>query len=98
MTVDYRSLFVRVQRGVPNHLTSTHTLDPPRIASTGSYGTSSYRSIRSPGRRNTPPKHIANETKMSAKAPERLWFRIHSSIPRNRPTVSANGSSIDDLD
>ena len=52
MTVDYRSLFVRVQRGVPNHMTPIHTVDPRRIASTGSHDTSSYCSIRSPGRRS----------------------------------------------
>ena len=51
-----RSLIVRVQRGVPNHLTPAHTLGPPRIASTGSYDTS-YCSIRSPGHRNTPPAY-----------------------------------------
>ena len=34
MTVDYRSLFVRVQRGAPNHLTPTHTLCPPRQVAT----------------------------------------------------------------
>ena len=39
LTVDYRSLFVTVQRGAPNHLTLTHTLGPSRIASTGSYDT-----------------------------------------------------------
>ena len=52
MTVDYRSLFVRMQRGVPNHLTPTHILGPPRITSTGSLDTSSFCSIWSPGRRN----------------------------------------------
>ena len=31
MTVDYRSLFVRVQLGVPNYLTPDHTLGAPRI-------------------------------------------------------------------
>ena len=53
MTVDYLSLYVRVQRRVLNHLTPAHTLGPPRIASTGSYDTSSYFRIRLPGRRNT---------------------------------------------
>ena len=51
-----RSLIVRVQRGVPNHLTTTHPLGPPRIASTGSYDTS-WCSIRSSGRRNPPPAY-----------------------------------------
>ena len=38
---------------MPEHLTPAHTLGPPRKASTGSYETSSYCSIRSSGRRNT---------------------------------------------
>ena len=39
MTVDYRSLIVRVQRGVRNHFTPTHSLGPQRKASTGGYDT-----------------------------------------------------------
>ena len=90
MTVDYRSLFVRVQWGVPNHLTPIHTLGPPRIASTGSYDSSSYCSIRSPGRRNTPPACRPRDENASPGV--RAWVipdtLLHS---RNRPTVSANG-------
>ena len=68
MTVDYRSLFVTVQRGVPNHLTPTHTLGHLRIASTGSYDTSSHL-VSGHQAAVTPPQHIAHETKMLAKAP-----------------------------
>ena len=42
MTVDYSSLFVGEQQGVPNHLTPTHIIGRLRIASTGNYDTSSY--------------------------------------------------------
>ena len=70
MAVDYRSLFVRVQRGVPNHLTLTHTLRPPRLSITG---TTHHRiSVYGHQAAATPPQHIAHETKMLAKAPERL--------------------------
>ena len=71
MTVDYRSLFFRAQRGVPSHLTPTYTLGPPRIASAGSYETSSYV-VSGHQAAVTPPQHIANETKMLAKASESL--------------------------
>ena len=98
MTVDYRSLFVRVQRGVPNHLTPTHILGAPRIASTGSYDTPSYL-VFGHQAAVTPPQHVANETEMPAKASERRRFRIRSSISRNQPTVSNNGPHMytDDL-
>ena len=69
MTVDYRSLYVRAQRGVPNHLIPTHTLGPPGIASTRHtivlYISGHQAAV-------TSPEHIAHDTKMLAKAPERL--------------------------
>ena len=71
MTFDYRSLFVKSAGGVPNHLTPSHTLGPPRTASTGSYDTSSYF-VAGPQVAATPPEHIANETKKLAKASELL--------------------------
>ena len=69
--LEHRSLLVRVQRGVPNHLAPIHTLGPLRIASTGSYDTN--RIVVSGHQATaTPPQHVGNETKMLAKASERL--------------------------
>ena len=82
----YLSLFVRVQRGVPNHLTPTHTLGPPRIASAGSYDTSSYCSIRLPCLRNTPPAYRPRDENASpgvraSVIPDTL---LHSPKPTHR--------------
>ena len=84
MTVDYRSLLVRVHRGVPNHLTPTHTLGLARIASTGSYDTciviSGYQAAVKP------PQHIAHETKMLARRPSVCDSGYAPPFPETNPT------------
>lgn len=75
----------------------THTLSPPRIASSGSYVTSLYFPYPSTSSRNTPPAYRQSR-RMLVKASELLCLWIHSSVPRNRPTVSANGPRRDDLE
>jgi len=80
MTVDYRSLFVRVRRRVPNHLTPPHALGPPRIASTGRYDTSSYCSMRSPSRRNT--IHVMTRCSSHSKGVHCVPLILHTRRPQ----------------
>ena len=88
MTVDYRSLFVRVQRRMPNHLTPTHTLGPPCIGSTGSYDTS-YCNIRSPGRRNMVTRLLGSPMVLRVTSVMLPWeFRVNSEFPAVLPWTS----------
>lgn len=72
---------------VPNHLTPTYASSPPRIAgTTGRYDASQYVPYPSTCGRNT-LQHIANETKILAKASERFVTPdklLHPSVSRNR--------------